>query len=64
MKLVMTLSRIHTAKNTMEKDQLADVGPITTEGKGVLEEVSLVTEAEEKALVRKIDRRSDISVLK
>jgi hypothetical protein len=60
----MTPSRIDTTKDAMEKDQLADVGPVTTEGKGVLEDASLVTEAEEKALVRKIDRRSDISVLR
>jgi hypothetical protein len=60
----MALSQIDAAKDVMEKDQFAEVGPITTEGKGVLEDVSLVTEAEEKALVRKIDRQSDISVLK
>lgn len=58
----MTLSQLDTANDGMEKDQFADIGPITTEGKGVLEDVSLVTEAEEKALVRKIDIRSDISV--
>jgi hypothetical protein len=50
----MALSRIDTA---MEKGQLDDMGPVTTEGKGVLEEASLVTATEEKALVKKIDRQ-------
>lgn len=53
----MTLSRTDTERDVKEKGELADVAPITTEGKGVLEDVSLVSKAEEKALVRKIDIR-------
>lgn len=50
----MTLSQIYSAKGN---EQIANVRPVISEGQGDFEDASLVTAAEEKALVRRIDRK-------
>lgn len=54
MNVHMALSQVD---NTMEKDQLDPIDQTITEKKGELEDLSLITATEEKALVRKIDRK-------
>lgn len=50
----MALSQVDSV---MDKEQPDHMDPVTTQGKGELEDMSLATAAEEKALVRRIDRK-------
>lgn len=51
-----TMQRSSTNTKNMTKSE-DSVEQVISEGKGIFEDASLITEAEEKALVRKIDRK-------